>query len=252
MRAGRAVEISVSPLFGLLQKENLGEPHILLAGGERYSSPRFAVEAERVVQQELKDAGLEDRGDYLEFVDLVNVVQRATAEFYGWVVGVDGSYGVLVASCGRKAVSVVRSGENVRLERCDVDQVAEALVSRLPEVSAGRGDSISVSHGDFHAARSRKSGSVMRRTAAARPDGARRLDALLDAQRLHVTKIYAARRDARGIRSRSEWWVTVLDLVEGRWALSVAQRRGEKWISAAPGTSQSIGDKLGELARSVR
>jgi hypothetical protein len=251
MRAGRAVEISVSPLFSLLQREDLGEPHTLLAGGERYFSPRFAVEAEEVFQRELQDAGLGDRKDYLEFLDLVNVVQRATSEFYGWVAGVDGFYGVLVATHGRHAVCVVRSGESVRFERCDVDQVMETLVLRLPENSVGQGDPISVGHGDFHAPRSRTPGRVLRR-AAARPDGARRLDALLDAQRLHVTKLYAAKRDDRGVRSRSDWWITVLDLVEGRWALSVAQRRREKWIDAAPGTPQLIAEKLVALARSVR
>lgn len=251
MRAGRAVEISVSPLFSLLQKENLGEPHTLLAGGERYFSPRFASEAERVVQQELEVAGLGDRRDYLEFVGLVNVVQQATSEFYGWVVGVDGVYGVLVASCGRQAVSVVRSGESVRFERCDGDRMVETLVSRLPEVSVARGEPISVGHADFHSSGSRTPGTVMRR-AASRPNGARRLDVLLDAQRLHVTKVYAARRDDGGVRLRSDRWVTVLDLVEGRWVLSVGQARREKWIRAAPGTSQVIGDKLVELARTVR
>jgi hypothetical protein len=151
---------------------------------------------------------------------------------------------------------VVRTGESVRFERCDVDQVMATLVLRLPEISVGQGDPISVGHDDFHAPRSRTPGNVLRRAAArpdrARPDGARRLDALLDAQRLHVTKLYAAKRDDRGVRSRSDWWITVLDLVEGRWALSVAQRRHEKWIDAAPGTPQLIAEKLVALARSVR
>jgi hypothetical protein len=248
----RAVEISLSPLFSLLRKENLGEPHTLLAGGERYFSPRFAVAAEQVVEQEMKDAGLGDRADYLAFVDLVNVLQQATSEFYGWVTGVDETYGVLVASCGRQAVSVARSGESVRFERCDADQMVEVLVQRLPEVTAGRGDSLSVSHAEFHASQSRTPGSVLRRAAGARPGGARRLDTLLDARRLHVTKLYAARRDAAGVRQRSERWVTVLDLVDGRWVLSVVESRQEKWINAAPGTSGVVGAKLMELARTVR
>lgn len=246
------VEIPLSPLFSLLQRENLGEPHTLLAGGERYFSPRFAVAAEQVIQQELKDAGLGDRADYLAFVDLVNVVQEATSEFYGWVTGVDGTYGVLVASCGRQAVSVVRSGDSARFERCAADRMLEELVRRLPEVAAGRGDSLSVSHAEFHASQSRAPGSVMRRAAAARPDGARRLDALLDTQRLHVTKVYAAKRDDAGFRQRSQRWVTVLDLVDGRWVLSVVQSRQVKWINAAPGNSQVVAAKLTELARTVR
>ena len=104
MRTGRAVSISVFPLLSLMRKENLGEPHAVFAGGERYVSPRFAAQAEQVLQQELAEAGLGDRRDYLEFVDLVTVVQQATVEYYGWVTAVDEDYSVLVASHGRRAV----------------------------------------------------------------------------------------------------------------------------------------------------
>ena len=92
----------------------------------------------------------------------------------------------------------------------------------------------------------------MRRSASARPELARRLDTLLDAQRLAVTKLYAAKRDARGARSRADQWVTVLDLVEGRWTLTVTNQRGEKWINAAPGTDQVLADRLTALAGAVR
>lgn len=251
MRAGRAVEISVSPLFSLLQREKLGEPHILFAGGERYHSPRFATEAERVIQRELADAGLGDKRDYVDFVDMIGVVQHATAEFYGWVVGVEENYGVLVASRGRQAVCLVRLGDTVRVERCDPERMLAQLVERMPENVVGRGDPISVGHEEFHT-RSRAQGSVMRRAGQTRPEAARRLDALLAAQRRHVTKLYAAKRDAGGARQRSERWLTVLDLVDGRWVLSVTEARRQKWINAAPGTASLLSDRLVELARSVR
>lgn len=247
----RPVEISVSPLFSLLQKENLGEPHTIFAGGERYYSPRFATQAEKVIQQELADAGLGDKRDYLDFVDMVTVAQHATAEFYGWVVGVERDYGVLVASLGRQAICLVRSGEVVRVERWAPDRMIAALVERLPDAPVGRGDTISVGHAEFHA-RSRAPGSLMRRAGGTRSDGARRLDVLLQAQRRHVTKLYAAKRDANGVRQRSERWVTVLDLVDGRWALTVTQSRREKWIHASPATPALITDRLVELARSIR
>lgn len=251
MRAGHTVELSVFPLLTLMQKENLGEPHAIFAGGERYVSPRFAGEAERVLRQELADAGLGERADYLEFVELVGIAAWAGIEYYGWVTTTDEAYAVLAAASGRSAVIVVRSGERVRVERCDVDRMIESLVWRLPDVAVGHGEAISVRHADFHA-RGRADGSVMRRSAAARPEGARRLDALLKAQRLAVTKLYAAKRDLNGVRQRSERWLTVLDLVDGRWALSVAQGRGERWINAAPGTPQLIASKLVELGVSAR
>lgn len=249
MRTGRKVELSVFPLLSLMQKENLGEPHAVFAGGERYVSPRFSAQAERVVRQELADAGLGERGEFDSFVDLVNVVQRASVEYYGWVTTTDETYSVLVASHGRNAVLVVRSGERVRFERCDLDRMVETLVWRLPDVGVAHGEPFSVRHSDFHAPRGRAEGSVMRRSSSARPEGARRLDALLKGQRVTVAKLYAAKRDMNGVRQRSERWLTVLDLVDGRWALSVAQVRGERWINAAPGTHQHIADRVLELAR---
>lgn len=251
MRAGRTVEISVSPLFTLLQRENLGDPHTVFAGGERYFSPRFATQTEKIIQRELADAGLGDERDYLDFVDMMTVVQHATAEFYGWVIGVDEDYGVLVASHGRQAVRLTRTGDVVRVERCEPERMIAALVERLPEAGAGRGEPISVGHAGFHA-RSRAPGSVMRRAGAARPEAARRLDALLLAERRTVTKLYAATRDASGVRHRSERWITVLDLVDGRWVLSVTESKHQKWINAAPGTPALVADRLAELARTAR
>lgn len=249
MGIGRKVELSVFPLLNLMRKEGLGEPHAVFAGGERYVSPRFSAEVERAVQQELADAGLGERRDLTEFLDLVNVVQQANVEYYGWVTTTDEAYSVLVASHGRAAVLVVRSGERVRFEPCDLDRMVETLVWRLPDVGVAQGEAFSVLHNDFHAPRGRTDGGVMRRTAPARPEGARRLDALLKTERITVAKLYAAKRDVNGVRHRSERWLTVLDTVRGRWALSVAESRRQQWIHVAPGTQQYISDRVLELAR---
>jgi ESAT-6 protein secretion system EspG family protein len=156
---------------------------------------------------------------------------------------------VLVARVGRDAVLVVRSGERVRFERCEPERMAEALVWRLPDVGVADGEPFSVRHVDFHAPRGRAEGSVMRRSAGARPEGARQLDALLGARRVAVAKLYTAKRDDSGVRLRSDRWLTVLDLVDGRWALSVSQVRGERWINASPGTHEHIGARLADSAR---
>lgn len=249
MRTGRKVELSVFPLLSLMQKESLGEPHAVFAGGERYVSHRFSAEAERGLRSDLADAGLGERRDFDEFLDLVNVVQQASVEYYGWVTTTDEAYSVLVAAHGRAAVLVVRSGERVRFEPCDLDRMVETLVWRLPDAGVAQGEAFAVRHADFHAPRGRGGGTVMRRSAPARPEGARRLDTLLNAERRTVAKLYAAKRDMSGVRQRSERWLTVLDLVDGRWAVSVSQVRRERWINVAPGTHQYIGDRVLELAR---
>ncbi len=249
MRTERKVELSVFPLLSLVKKERLGEPHAVFAGGERYVSPRFAEEAERAVRQDLAEAGLGEPRDLTEFLDLVTVVQQADIEYYGWVTTTDEAYSILVAAQGRTAVLVVRSGERVRFEPCDLDRMVETLVWRLPDVGVARGEAFSVLHSDFHAPRGRTDGGVMRRTAPARPEGARRLDALLKTERITVAKLYAAKRDGNGVRQRSERWLTVLDTAQGRWAVSVTESRRQQWIHVAPGSQQYIADRVLELAR---
>jgi hypothetical protein len=252
MPTGQTVELPVLPLLSIIQRENLGEPHAVFAGGERYISPRFADAAERMLQQELRNAGLGERQEYLEFLDVLTLVHRADVEYYGWVTTTDESYAMLVARARRTAVVVVRQAERVRFERIDAEKMLTRLAFLLPDVQPGRGDAISVSSADFHSSTARIEGSVMRRPASARPEAARRLDALLKADRVSLAKLYAAKRDARGARVRSEQWLTVLDLAAGgRWALSVSDHRGQKWINAVPGSDDVIVGRLDGLVRSV-
>src|SRR3954451_25470063 len=81
----RGVELPVLPLVSLLRRENLGDPHAIFAGGERYVSPRFADEAEALLRAELAAAGLGGRDALYDFLDTLALVQRASVEFYGWV-----------------------------------------------------------------------------------------------------------------------------------------------------------------------
>lgn len=251
MRVRRAVELSVVPLFNLIQKENLGDPHPILSGGEGYVSPRFAAEWEREWRKDLADAGLGDREALRDFVNTLALVQRAGTEYYAWVGTNDESYALLVVASGRRAASLTRVGDRVTFEWADPDRLVESLVYRLPEVPAARGESISVLADEFAAANSRPRGSVMRRSAAARPDGVRRLAALLKAPRLGVAKLYAAARDPGGNRHRSDEWINVLDLADGRWAVYATRGRGQRAINAVPVTTQLLASKLIELRRTV-
>jgi ESX secretion-associated protein EspG len=249
--AGRTVELSILPLLGVIRQEGLGPPHAMFVGGERYVSARFTEQAARALRQELAAAGLGERPDYLEFLDSLTVVQQAEREYYGWVTGVDLTYSVLVASVGRVAVTVVRSGDRVVVERGDVDRMVDDLVCRLPDVRVADGEPIAVRATEFDVS-GRGRGTVMRRSGSARPEAARRLDGLLGTRRVSVAKLYAARRDDEGTRVRAERWLTVLDLVDGRWAVSVSQVKGQRWLHAAPGTDQHLVGRLVELGVSAR
>jgi hypothetical protein len=248
VRPGRsAVELSVRPLIALIHKENLGDPHPVLAGGEEYVSHRYAREAERSLRTELTDAGLADRSRLADFTGMMSIIQTARTEFYGWVAGNGDTYAALVAANGRNAFALTRHGDRVRFRRVEVDRLAEALVERLPEVPPGRGESISVREAEVTRS---GPGQVMRRASGpARAEQARRIDALLRAPRRGVAKLYAAQRDDTGNRVRSREWLTLLDLPEGRWAVYATTGRSERAVNAVAATPALVATRLTELQR---
>jgi hypothetical protein len=252
VRGGRAVELPVLALAGLLRRENLGDPHAVFAGGERYVSPRFTDEAEALLSEELAGAGLGGRDALYDFLDTLTLVQRASVEFYGWISSGDEEAAVLAAAAGRRGVTVLRTGDRVRFEPADPDRLAEVLVHQLPDVPAGFGDAVSVLDAEFRARGSREPGSIMRRSGFGRSDSARRFDALLKEPRGGGATLYAALRDRAGVRTRAAEWLTVLDLTGGRWVVYPTLGRGERAYNAVPATPQLLTTKLGELLRTVR
>jgi hypothetical protein len=247
MPTRRAVELPVTVLISLIQKEKLGEPHVILAGGERYVSPRFQQEADRALRQSLDEARVDD-----DFRDTLALLQRARVEFYGWITAGEETMAALVAGSGRAAVTVIRNDDTVRFEQADPDRLVETLIMMLPEVPAGRGESISLRAGDYAPPPAGQE-TFLKRPTAARSKEARRLDALLQAPRLGGAKLYAAGRDNAGARLRAKEWITVLDLEQlGRWAVYSTEGQGAKAINAVPGTPRMLATKLAELQRSIR
>lgn len=244
--------MSLRALLSLVQRDNLGDPHPILAGGELYVSPRFAADAERALRADLADAGLDDRDRLDELRNTVALVHRsARTEYYGWIKRGDEVSAVLVAAIGRIAAVLIRTGDRVRVERADSKRLTETLLRWLPVAPAGRGESITLREADYSRVRARSAGNVLRRSAATLPEQVRRLDALLRAPRRAVARLYAASRDDASNRTRSREWITVLDLEHGRWTVYASFGPGERAITAVPGTTQLLSSKLTELLLST-
>ena len=235
--------IDVAELVSVIQRENLGEPHAVLAGGERYFSPRFQTEPPGVADDELRDA--------------LALVQYARVEHYAWISNAAGPSAALVAAIGRAAILLTRTGDQVTLAGTDPDRLVESLIRQLPNVPAGRGESISVRVADYTppgAASDRDvPGFLLHKpSSSARSQEARQLDVLLQVPRLGGAKLYTARRDQSGTRRRAQDWITVLDLTRhGRWVLYAKTGRGERAVNALPGTPQVLTAKLSELHTSL-
>lgn len=240
------VELSVEVVAGLVERERLGEPHPVLAGGERYVSPRVAGRVDEVLWRELADAGLDDRDRLAELVTAITVVQRAHREFYGWVAAGDRTWATVAAAIGRAATVVTRRGDRVSVRRVDARRLVEVIVGELPVVPGGRGESISVS-----AAELTPTPGILRRSTDGRA-GARRLTALLAAPRLGGATLYAARRDEHGARTRSAQWLSVIDLAEGRWLVYATDAGGDRTVNAVPASAALLTDKLTALPGRAR
>ncbi|MGQ0838440.1 ESX secretion-associated protein EspG [Actinokineospora sp.] len=245
------IELSVHTLYRLVRQHNLGEPHTVFTGGERYFSPRFRQETDARSRRELDAAGVNTpRGVDEEFLGLLSVIQRAAVEYYGWLHDAEGPYSVLAAAAGRSAALAQRIDDKVSIERIDPAKVLDSFVYRLPNVPASRGEPISVPAADLRP-QPRADGFSMSRPRSARPPAARRLEALMRAPRVGGGRLYTARRDHRGKRVRAADWVSVIDVPDGRWAVYQAPGRGERSVTAVPGTPQLIGRRLAELHQAI-
>ncbi len=247
------VELSVDTLYRLLKQQNLGEPHPLFAGGERYYSPRFQQESDARLRAELDRAGVNTaRGVDPGFLDLLAVLHRGATEYYGWLHDAEGPYSVLVAVAGRSAALAQRVGERVTFEQVDAGRALESFVFRLPNVPAARGEALSVRAADLAQPVAPEVGGFrMSRPHSATPPAARRLRALMSSPRVGGGKLYTAKRDHHGKRRRSADWVSFVDLVDGRWAVYSSSGRGERSVNAVPGTAQLLSRRLVELQRAL-
>ncbi|MBC6449106.1 ESX secretion-associated protein EspG [Actinokineospora xionganensis] len=240
------VELSVTTLFRLLDKANLGEPHVIFAGGARYYSPRFQQETDARLRRELDAAGVNGpRGVAPDFLDLLSVIQRAAVEYFGYFHDAEGPYSVVTAAVGRQAVLAERVENTVTFERVEPTRLLDAFLFRLPNVPAARGESISVRLSDLDAP---KSDGFAR---SAGPPQARRLQELMKQPRLGGAKLYTAKRDQRGKRLRAADWITAIDVQQGRWAVYKTSR-GESSVTAVPGTPQLIATRMRELQDTIK
>ncbi|OLR90972.1 ESX secretion-associated protein EspG [Actinokineospora bangkokensis] len=252
MRTSDRVELSTESVHRLCEAHGLGEPHTFFAGGARYYPLGRRQEADAQLRRELEAAGVNGvRGVDPGFLELLEAVQRAAAEFYGWMQDDEGPYSVLTAQAGRTGVLAQKVGDRVTFERVDPARVLDSFVYRLPNVQASRGEAISVLEADFAQAAPGGGGFAMSGPRSARVPEARRLDALLKAPRRGGAKLYTAKRNHLGTRVRAADWLTVIDLPDGRWALYRARGRGEAAISAVPGAPQFLRKRLAELHATI-
>jgi len=233
----------------LWRSDELGEPHTALTVPSPGATHDERAVIVRDVFGQLERMGLAQRGQaHPDVRDALRLIAKAGNEFYGWVAdGPAEPRAVVVAAGARDAVLVVKEPDVLRFFPVSPTGPAEVLARQLPDVPAGRGQSINVREADFK-------GAGTQGWAARREDpDARALRRLLAEPRIGLSKLYTARRDERGRHQRAEEFLTVLDVAGGgRWLISTqADSSGHRWIIANPGTPQGIAEKLYRMRASL-
>ena len=162
--------LSVQALTWLLDTEQIGEPHLVLAPTAVWHPPADWDELHAQARAEITALGWYDRRGRLEIEVAVAlaIVCRAEVEFFGWITRDTSTIGVLAAGIGRHGLLAVRDGESVWLKHTGPARWRRRWWRRLPMCRRGK-DGRSPCHGRRWWDRCGASGSLRPRCRSGRP-----------------------------------------------------------------------------------
>jgi hypothetical protein len=223
------VQISLQTYKAMLARYNLGAPHLTLVGGEQWLPPEERVRLEAVTTDELAEAGLL-RGGRLdeEFLDTLQLIQSPPVEYYTYA-GIDGQQVTLRAVRNRgEAVIVAAHSGMIYLLPTRPDTLTLDLAAQLPDTPPAAGvHSMSCSQRDYDAIEKGKSLPTSPSVA-----DAKRMLSLMRLPRRNAGQLYAAIRDGRGRRVRTQAPPMWIDTDTGRF-LAISDTNGWFSLSAA-------------------
>lgn len=241
--------LSVHALTWLLETEQIGEPHPVLAPAAVWHPPADDDELHAMPRNEIAALGWYDRRKRLEIevAAALAMVCRAESEFFGWITGDRSTIGVLAAGLGRHGLLAVRDGDSVWLNHTGCNVLAETLVAQTADVPAGPGRPVTVSRAEVV-------GSVggQRITEAAVRVGpadvaVRRVRQLVALPTTGTGELYAAARDGVG-RYRVSEPVHYADTHPGRYVNLTMER---DLILVGPASRADLVARLKDRRRSL-
>lgn len=239
------VSIDMETYTTVLEKENLGEPHSTLGGGETWYSPDETRTRDVRVLNELRQQGLvEGTRVSDDFRETLAVMQRPSVEYYTFA-SIDGrSTTIRTAAMGRDAVMVIRQGSRITIAPIPVEQLGLRLAAALPTVPAAPVHSMSCDDADLRA--------VMKDKAVPQSKSvqdAKRMNRALESDRTNTGQLYAAIRDGVGARKSTQAPVpTWFDTEQGRLLLSFDS---SGWVNLVGASTLTIAGKLADLEKAL-
>jgi hypothetical protein len=241
--------LSVRALTWLLDSEQIGEPHLVLAPAAVWHPPSDQDELNTQAREEIIALGWYDRRKQLEIEVAVALAMlcRAESEFFGWITRDKSTIGVLAAGIGRHGLLAVRDGDAVWLKHTGRTLLAETLAAQTADIPAGQGKPVTVSRAEVV-------GSVrgQRITEAAVRVGpasvaVRRVQQLVALPPVGKGELYTAVRAGMG-RYRVSEPVRYADTQHGRY-LNLTMGRDQMLV--APASRADLVARLTELHRSL-
>lgn len=191
----RPVSIALETYTHLIKKENLGDAHSTLVGGDRWYPPDVRANLDELVFEELRSQGL-TRGNNIsdEFMDVLAVMQRAAVEYFTFAT-IDGTpHTYRTASIGRDALLVSHTfGGSVEIEEIPHDQMRVRLAAALPTTPAARVHSATCTVEDLKAIHDNETPAM---TNSVRD--AKRIQQWLEQEQLATGELHVALRDGLG------------------------------------------------------
>ncbi|MGH3516615.1 MAG: ESX secretion-associated protein EspG [Haloechinothrix sp.] len=240
------VSIGMETFKTVLDKENLGEPHPTLVGGERW----YPADEQRTRDQrafaELHRLGLVDGGRVSDdFADTLAVLQRAAVEFYTFATVEGVRVTARTAAIGRDAVLIIARDAMIDLYPIPAEQLAIQLATAMPVVPAAQAHSMTCAAADLKAI---QAGKTLALTNSVKD--AKRMTRWLEMERSNVGQLFAAVRDGAGSRRATAAPVpSWIDTESGRILLSPATHG---WYTLSGADSLTIAGRLEQLEKELR
>lgn len=241
------VSISLETYTTVIEKENLGEPHPTLIGGEMWYPPGEERDRGVRVLNELREQGLV-RGNRVsdDFMDVLAIMQRAAVEYYTYA-RIDGAQSTYrTAAIGRDAVLISHEvGKQIEIEPIPFDQLRVRLAAALPAVPAARVHSATCTLDDMQAVFADKSPAMSNSVR-----DAKRIHRWLEAEQTARGPLHAALRDGvTGRRATGKPHPMWIDTEAGRALLS-HDARG--WVNFGGADLTVISEMLTTLEEQLR
>lgn len=198
---------------------------------------------------ELAQIGLLNEGaPSSELVESLRVLCRGTAEYFGHVAAGDRRYSMHLAALGQDGVFAALANGEIVLRPAHPESLVAALLAELPPAQPAGGRSLSASQTELSPPVTAGEPAL----ASARGD-ARRILELVNKPRQAGGRFQTAARI--GIDNRRAVCpdpIDFIDLDDGRWlTYTSSSGAGTKYVTAAPGRTDSIARWLDEAQRAL-